>query len=409
MSSRLHRTFPDRERFVGEFVRRLSAMGMEINLPGDVAPPAGTVLGLDLRLEDGTPLVVGTGEVTAGGRPGGAFRVRFLELTAESRAVLGDLVSAVAARTEPPPAPAAPAVAESGGARSLEDLVAETYGGGSPSPGGAPSDAVLVPPAGALGDSGGSAGGSPEPEVRPDRAAGDGTRPGVLRRLGVSPGLVLVALIAGATGAAAHAWFNELASFLFDVSSEPADAGSTVIDIPPRVAPSRFSVDPPPPGTTLPEPAAAPPGQAQVAPLPVSDVPDSGAAAADLPDDPPANRVRLITWEEGPSETVVTFRGNGPFLAERIERVRVPGSSPREVIKLLGIDLPYRQTFIPLGSPEVKRIRTGFHPEDRINELHVVLDLAGPEVRLDRTEHGSRTLRLHLRSDAADGPDPAEE
>ncbi|MFW6175758.1 MAG: hypothetical protein ACOC7L_02945, partial [Acidobacteriota bacterium] len=125
MSAKLHRAFPSRDRFVGEFVRRLSSMGMEINLPGDVAPPAGSVLELDLRLEDGVPLIVGTGEVTAGGRPGGAFRVRFLELTPETRKGLGELVAAVAARTVQPPAPAA---SESRGAKSLEDLVTEAYG-----------------------------------------------------------------------------------------------------------------------------------------------------------------------------------------------------------------------------------------------------------------------------------------
>lgn len=410
MSSRLHRAFPDRERFVGEFVRRLSAMGVEINLPGDVAPPAGTVLDLDLRLEDGTPLIVGTGEVTAGGRPGGAFRVRFLELTPESREGLGDLVSAVASRTEPPSRPAA----GSAGAKSLEELVTEAYGG-SPSPGpAAPSDSVLVPPEDALGGSGtrgeAPAAGSAPPAPARERPS---RRRGALGRLGISPGLIVVAVIAGASGAAAHAWFQELASFFLDVSSGPDAESAMVIDIPPEVAPSQFSADPAPAAEGVPE-AAAPPagaaaGQAAVEPLRATAVPETGGAGADpgaanLPDDPPANRVRLITWEEGPSETVVTFRGNGPFLAERIERVRVRGDHPREVIKLLGIDLPYRQTFIDVGSPELRRIRTGFHPEDRINELHVVLDLAGSEARLDRMEHGPRTLRLHVRSDGAGGP-----
>lgn len=401
MSAKLHRAFPSRDRFVEEFVRRLSSMGMEINLPGDVAPPAGTVLELDLRLEDGVPLIVGTGEVTAGGRPGGAFRVRFLELTPETRKGLGELVAAVAARTVEPPAPTA---SESPGAKSLEDLVTEAYGGRRGAPAPAASDAVLVPPEEALGSSAKSRGQRPPGEA-PARSRSS-RRSGALGRLGVSPGLVVVAIIAGATGAAAHAWFNDVANFFLDASGEePGAGGSVVIDVPPRVTPSQFGDEPVPAGTG--GPGAPTAGQGTGTPAPASGVPEPGAAtagpsAADLPDDPPANRVRLITWEEGPDETVVTFRGNGPFLAERIEHVRVPGAHPREVIKLLGIDLPYRETFIPLGSPEVRRVRTGFHPEDRINELHVVLDLAGSGVRLERMEHGPRVLHLHVRSSAGE-------
>lgn len=398
---------------MGEFVRRLSAMGMEINLPGDVAPPAGTLLELDLRLEDGASLIVGTGEVTAGGRPGSAFRVRFLELTPESRKGLGELVSAVAARTVEPPAPTA---GEGQGAKSLEDLVVEAYGERRRASASGASDAVLVPPEEALGapaerrraPARGSAPAPPRSGPRSSR------RSGVLGRLGVSPGVVAVAIIAGATGAAAHAWFNDVAAFFLEVSGEPGSGGSTVIDFQPQVSPSEFGAEPAPAGTEAQAAAAPPPEQGSAVSAPAPGALETGAApagapAGDLPDDPPANRVRLITWEEGPEETVVTFRGNGPFLADRIEHVRVPGAHPREVIKLLGIDLPYRETFIALGSPEIRRIRTGFHPEDRINELHVVLDLAGSGVRLERMEHGRRTLHLRVRSDVpepdgVDGP-----
>ena len=61
-------------------------------------------------------------------------------------------------------------------------------------------------------------------------------------------------------------------------------------------------------------------------------------------------------------------------------RLRVPGGRPRELIKIRGIDLPFRETLIETATPELERIRTGFHPQSQVNELHAVLDLTGPDV-----------------------------
>ena len=65
----------------------------------------------------------------------------------------------------------------------------------------------------------------------------------------------------------------------------------------------------------------------------------------------------------------------------------------REAIKLYDVDWPYPKRMIEVGTPEVIRIRTGFHSRPSGNELHVVLDLQTPEVTLQeiRTE-GSKLL-----------------
>lgn len=297
---------------------------------------------------------------------------------------------------------------ESDDPQSLEDLVAGAFGDRKPPPEEASEDpaedAVFTPPAGA----------SPEPE--PVRQAPAGDEPpsdetprkrSIWKRLQVSPAVIVASLLAGFTGAAADYWFEELATFFGELrAADTVVAEAPVIDIPPAgVARSDFSAEETPPVGTEPLPApspssdAAPPEPAASEPPPGDrasrEAPEEAAAPA-APEAAPADRVRLITWDEEPSGTVVTFWGNGPFLRDRVIRHRVAGGAPRELVKLRGIDLPFRQTVIEVGTPELVRVRTGFHPQNRVNELHVVLDLAGPGVELTRAEAAESYLRLHL-------------
>jgi hypothetical protein len=50
-----------------------------------------------------------------------------------------------------------------------------------------------------------------------------------------------------------------------------------------------------------------------------------------------------------------------------------------------------------VGTPEVLQVRLGFHPETGRGELHVVLDLARPEVEVAGVEEGAHRLRIRLR------------
>jgi len=303
---------------------------------------------------------------------------------------------------------------------SLEDLVAGAFGRRRPAPEGTvadPEDTLFAPPAAAAAPEPAVVPPpvempDPEPEPRQDHDEPPRRR-SLWERLQVSPAVIVASLLAGVTGAAADHWFEEMAGFVGELrAAEEAVAEAPVIDIPPAdVAPSDFSAEEEADlGPSESAPAPAPAGL----PLPAStagvttasllaEVAEEGTAPAEAEPAAPANRVRLVTWDERQSETVVTFWGNGRFLPERVVRFRVEGGAPRELLKLRGIDLPYRLTSIDVGTPELARIRTGFHPQDRVNELHVVLDLAHPDVEIARTEGMGDTLRVHLRTAA--GPD----
>jgi hypothetical protein len=65
------------------------------------------------------------------------------------------------------------------------------------------------------------------------------------------------------------------------------------------------------------------------------------------------------------------------------------------VLRLAGIEEPYRRTELPTGTGELIRIRTGYHPADA--ELHVVLDLADPAVGVESLQLVGSSLRVVLR------------
>jgi hypothetical protein len=425
--ARLQRRFQSREELTGSFLRRLSKNGMEVELPGHPPLPAGATIDLDLRLADGSPLIVGLGKVGAG-EEGGVRRIRFVQLDEASQAELPGLVALSGAagsrRAEEP------AVGTRDPDETLEALVAGVFGERRRRLG--PDETVLVPPEPAAEPAPAVAEAPvpplaiaaqpvaarahepmPAPAVRPTPApatpaelppaAGPrpaaARRPSLFRRLQVSPAVIVASIIAGATGAAANAWLEDLANVFADADSRATDSlvAAPVVDVVPvDVKPSRF-----------PEPAAAPePGEPPTpAPVPTTagtaPPPDLSAAPELAPAATPADRVRLITWDEQASGTVVTFWGNGEFLPDRVARIRVAGSQPRELVKLRGIDVPFPQTVLELGTPEVVRVRTGFHPQEPVNELHVVLDLAGPDVVLDHVETAPQQLRLHLRREGA--------
>lgn len=415
MTTKLHRKFPSRERFVADFLQDLSEREMAVVLAEDEVFATGEMVDLDLRLDNGTPLVVGTGMVVRGGEeePEDWCRIRFLGLSEGSRTALDGLVARE------------PSGQEEGGLddpESLEALVAGAFGdrrrASAEATSAAPEeDSVLVPPA--------SIPERPEPrepasQPEPEAQVSDVEAPGaeeptrrkrsIWERLQVSPAVIVASLLAGVTGAAADYWFEELASFIAELrSADTAIETAPVIDIPPAgVTPSDFATTEPPPAAvdTVPEPSPPPDAgpSTPTAPGPPSGEPGieapgaarGEAAAASESEAAPADRIRLITWDDEPTGTVVTFWGNGPFLQDRVGRHRVQGGAPRELVKIRGIDLPYRMTAIDVGTEELARIRTGFHPQDRVNELHVVLDLTGPGIELTRAEASENRLSLHL-------------
>lgn len=116
-------------------------------------------------------------------------------------------------------------------------------------------------------------------------------------------------------------------------------------------------------------------------------VPDSEA---------PLTGVDRITWDDEAGETVVTLWADGSFLAEQVDDFRINGEQPREVVRIRGVQRPFAQHLIELGTDHVRQIRTGFHQKDGVNSLHIVADLVDIDVELLRTEAAGEQLRVYF-------------
>ncbi len=131
-----------------------------------------------------------------------------------------------------------------------------------------------------------------------------------------------------------------------------------------------------------PRPAARAPGE-KPAPLPAVRE-DTG---------PAATGIEKITFEKAFGGTDVILWGNGAIRARGYVRSRIEGNPPRELIRISGIKRSAPAARLAVGTPEVLQVRTGLHAGD---ELHVVLDLAGPKVTVTGVEEGENKLRIHL-------------
>jgi len=135
-----------------------------------------------------------------------------------------------------------------------------------------------------------------------------------------------------------------------------------------------------------PSPAAAPASSPTPSPRPVQATPAAG---------PPLTAIDRITYEQSIGGTEIVLWGNGAMRPERFVHSQI-GSPPRELIRITGIAKPFPQVRIPVGTGEVKQVRIGYHESAKGNELHVVIDLASPNVRVTRVDPDGQRLRIHL-------------
>jgi uncharacterized protein (TIGR02266 family) len=141
------------------------------------------------------------------------------------------------------------------------------------------------------------------------------------------------------------------------------------------------------------EPAPAPAPAPEPAPAPPPDPPAQPEGATGGP----VSRVLNVTWEEQAGATLVTVHLDGGLQEWAYSASRL-ASPPRELVRIDGIRNPFPRTTIPVGSPLVERVRLGYHPEGRTSQMHVVVDLADPGARLDRSEVVGNELRLWITS-----------
>lgn len=409
--------------FLTEYSGNISSGGMFIRT--DKPKPPGSAFDFEILLEDGFTLIQGVGEVVwTRQRPGGHGRptgmgVRFLGLTPESQELIRRIVQEHVAGggtpfdpdqpPEPePPLQSPPAIPPD--PPPQEKTATPTAAASTPPPA-APAAKTPTPehppraaPVSAAPPTETPA--IPEPEPRrpppprrrpPRRARHAAFRTSPWRRwallLAASVGLFLAAAGAmygwlswslGATpppvGApsllgSANEPPPESSAANFEPAASASTAGDENGDEPPIASPAE-----PPSGTV--QPAAG-----------------GGVAAAVRASEPqpPAtlSRVTAITWQPEPGGLAVTLQGDGRFEAQRYNRLRLE-ASPRELVRVLGITRAFPRTQIPVGTPEVQQIRIGYHRKPGDNQLHVVLDLTSPQVRLERLEPVGDRLILHL-------------
>lgn len=145
------------------------------------------------------------------------------------------------------------------------------------------------------------------------------------------------------------------------------------------------------PGTSSVPQAPPSPGDGRTPTAPAGTRPPAATDAADprslLSRGGNATTSRFSSIEEiwgqrsGPG-TLVTIVTNGAVPPDAYSHFRLEGASPREVIRLRGVDDSYRRSSIPVATGEVKQLRLGYHAKPDGNELHVVVDLNSPRVGL---------------------------
>ncbi len=135
-----------------------------------------------------------------------------------------------------------------------------------------------------------------------------------------------------------------------------------------------------PSGTQPASPAVTPPPV-----TPPSATPSSSAVV----------QVLGINWQEDGELTRITVFTDVPLPRSRVQQTHLD-SPPRELVRLVGIGAPFDRTSIDVATPQVRRIRSGYHEKTNGNELHLVIDLVSPSARLDRIEANGRELVIWI-------------
>ena len=153
-------------------------------------------------------------------------------------------------------------------------------------------------------------------------------------------------------------------------------------------APAQRSAPPPPAQPDkAPSKAADPPAQStrpQSAPPRSPNRSSGGKAFKSLSD---------VTWRAEGQGLLLTITVDGAASSSRVDHFRLEGDSPREVVRLLGVDKRASLSTLQVGVGGVRQIRFGWHKKRRGNEIHLVLDMANRQSRvLSVRAEGNRFL-----------------
>ena len=457
LETRVQFKFDRFDGFISEYSSNISPGGLFLRTR---APqPPGTVLDFELRLGDGFELIRGSGEVIwnrledeGPARPAG-MGLRFLELSEGSKELIYRIVDQHVLQggtpfdvTQRPPDPvplSAPPPSSAPWPRPAP-LTSKDVFDLPPPPAASPAASSWLPSLDEHPDLGASPAGEPFPDLisqtppapAPDappmfaptfgHAAAASARP--RRRM-----LPWVLLAVGVLLAAGLFLLRDRVMGWVGLGG-----GDEIAQTPPPQArpkkPRRVLPGAPGAPAATPEPSAAPPaaatpaspasppplaaagGPAQTttapsvapaAPAPAPKAPPAPAAGSSeapkapfpaVPEDtgPPLTALEKITFEVAGGGTDVILWGNGAIPASVYTQSRIDGNPPRELFRLSGLRQPFGKPRLVVGTPELLQIRTGFHSGAHGNEVHVVLDLANPSVKVTQVEPGPQRLRIHL-------------
>jgi uncharacterized protein (TIGR02266 family) len=441
--------------FISEYSANISPGGMFIK--AQTPSPVGTLLEFEFELGDGFPLIKGTGEVVwirsddQGPKKPAGMGLRFLRLSKGSRELIYKIVDEYihqggepfdleaghelgpAPEAAAPPPPAAMELPLAPAAEPQPVAAAEPAGPSEPvaeaipkePPRAAPAapapDAILASlslpalAARSFGPLEQPAAPAPQPEP-PAPFSSYATMAAPPRRRWSSGRLAVVGAVAVVIALVAAAFvFQEplmrRTGLLGRGERMEADAGQTA------AGSEAQGTEAPVPGAPSPaadvEAAAEPAAAADAIPEPpastagASGEPPAGAAAAGPPARPdgrqrapapstPLTAIRSITWRVAGGDTELTVRGDGPIRAGGYTRARLEGSSPRELIRIRGVRRAYSPARLPVGSAQLKQVRTGHHVLAGGDELHLVLDLADSAVVVRRIDEVDGALVVRL-------------
>jgi hypothetical protein len=110
----------------------------------------------------------------------------------------------------------------------------------------------------------------------------------------------------------------------------------------------------------------------------------------------PATAIDSIVWSPSAEGTEVVIQGNGNIAENTLETFGL-SEPPRILVRIRQIQQEYSSYELPVGTPEVERIRIGHHPELTPPALYVVLDLGRADVRVTDISIRGDTARVTVR------------
>ncbi len=178
-----------------------------------------------------------------------------------------------------------------------------------------------------------------------------------------------------------------------DGPAESAAASSAPAGVaePPPVEPSPVEPSQPEPSPARPAVVTTARTEAARSPEPVAP-PRAPAPARPAPADaaaPPANAtaLRSITASVRDGRTVVEIAGNAPFRRHHVMPLEAP---PRLLVRLIGVQRAYDASAV--AAPRLRGLRTAVHGRGATRNLHVVLDLAAPDMVATVERRGDRVV-----------------